>query len=171
MPFTRVVHLQHEIFLVDADLEHPLDATAPELQIRTLVNDLLRTLGMFELGALQIYPATDQRAPGWSFVQPITTSHIASHYFERPGKHPHFHMDIYSCKSFDWRKVMEVLSRHRRLGAWKGNFIRRNMKSDKREVWEVTGRGQDVTEVLLLNPALAVPPLRTSADRMNVVGA
>jgi hypothetical protein len=112
---------------------------------KRLVDDLLKSLGMEKLGPLQIYWATDQRAPGWSFIQPITTSHISGHYFEKPGKSPHIHIDIYSCDKVNYRKVLDVLHRHLQFSEWSANFITRDTKHMQRAVQHLSGNGKNVT--------------------------
>lgn len=47
--------------------------------MRRFIDEVLSALGMTPLGELGIYPAVDQSAPGWSFIQPITTSHVSAH--------------------------------------------------------------------------------------------
>jgi len=74
--------LEHQIFVLDAYLEHPLDCDLQEPITRDFIAEFLQVLGLEHLGPFGIYPAVDDRAPGWSFIQPITTSHISAHYFE-----------------------------------------------------------------------------------------
>ncbi|MDD5026111.1 MAG: S-adenosylmethionine decarboxylase [Candidatus Peribacteraceae bacterium] len=141
------LELTHEHFILDAYLERPLDASRYELITHTLVNHLLAALGMKMLGPLSIYPASDLRAPGWSFIQPITTSHISGHYFEKPGKHPHVRIDAYSCNSVDWRKIIRIVHQELALGAWRGTFINRAIdETDPRSMLQLAGTGDRVTE-------------------------
>ncbi len=144
--------LRHEIFILDANLQAPLPNEQREAIARPLTEDLLRTLGMFPLGPLSIFEATDQRAPGWSFIQPLTTSHLSGHYFEKPGDHPHIHMDVYSCDSVDWKKVIDCVDRHLHLGEWRGTFVCREMKEGAREVWDICGNFSRVTQTSFLAP-------------------
>lgn len=116
----------------------------------SLIQDLLVVLGLEELGPLELYPATDLRAPGWSFLQPITTSHISGHYFEKPGNHPHIHMDFYSCDSVDWRKIASVVDKHLSLSDWRASYVVRGWGSDPRSYVDIAGLGgQIVTETPL----------------------
>jgi hypothetical protein len=120
---------------------------------------------MEELGKLQIYPATDQRAPGWSFIQPITTSHISGHYFEKPGRQPHIRMDFYSCCTVNWRKVIEVTHKHLDFADWRGTFIDRQLEiSADRHTLEVAGTGNRITYEATLTPgeALTIKTLKPS---------
>lgn len=145
------IELEHHHFILDAQLLQPLDASRQNSITESLVSDLLQKLEMKELGPMQIYPATDKRAPGWSFVQPITTSHISGHYFEGPGRHPHIHLDIYSCQGFDWMMALSVLSTHLPLGIWHATFINRNIDVDNnrieaRTILDIQGTGPSITD-------------------------
>lgn len=149
--------LQHELFVLDANLVESLPPEGPEI-MHALVKSLLTTLGMEKLGSFETYPATDLRAPGFSFIQPITTSHISGHYFEKPGEFPHFHMDIYSCKTFPWIEIIPLLDRSLRLSDWSGNCIVRSVTGE-RSYCEIRGKGTAVFEEICLNKqALLVAP-------------
>ena len=102
------VSLRHEIFVLDAFLCAALDCGDRERITREFLRDMLHTLGMQPLAPADIFPATDERAPGWSFIQPITTSHVSAHYFARPGRLPNLRLDAYSCEPFDWQAVVNI---------------------------------------------------------------
>lgn len=136
--------LQHEIFVLDAYLTKLLDVSKKESITRNLIDDLLETLRMEELGDLQIFDAADQRAPGWSFLVPITTSHISGHYFTKPGKHPHIRMDLYSCAAVNWRKAVNVINKHLELGTWRATFIERHIDESMRTTSQMSGEGSRV---------------------------
>lgn len=138
--------LRHEIFVLDADLETELNPKNYKQDTKSLVKDLLKMLKMVELGPLQIYWAADERAPGWSFIQPITTSHISGHYFEKPGKSPHIHIDIYSCDRVSYRKVLAVLHKHFAFSRWSANFITRDSNHTKRRVEHIAGNGKKIVK-------------------------
>lgn len=140
--------LEHEIFILDAYLEEALDQSQMEQWTRKLIDALLTALRMEELGPLQIYPALDLRAPGWSFIQPITTSHISGHYFEKPGKHPHLRLDLYSCASINWRKVVEVVNEHLNMGIWRATFIDRQIDEKERSAMHISGKGSQILDEL-----------------------
>ena len=140
--------LEHEIIVLDAYLKKALDPSHMEEWTRKFIDSLLATLRMEELGPLQIYPALDLRAPGWSFIQPITTSHIAGHYFEKPGKSPHIRMDIYSCCSINWRKVIQVCNEHMNLGLWRATFIDRQIDERARATSHISGEGNLILDEL-----------------------
>ena len=141
----KTFELQHQILVLDAFLAAPLDKRRRDSITRNFVDELLAVLDMEPLGALGIYPAVDQRAPGWSFIQPITTSHVSAHYFEKPGRKPHVRLDAYSCEPFDWRPLINVCHRHFKLDEWYAMFIRRDIdRLDRRRTVSLAGRGADV---------------------------
>ncbi|MBT3293516.1 hypothetical protein HN512_03410 [Candidatus Peregrinibacteria bacterium] len=137
--------LLHEIFILDAHLEETLDETQHESITNKLVNSLLSALDMVKLGDLQIHHAVDLRAPGWSFIQPITTSHISGHYFEKPGRLPHIRMDMYSCRAVDWKRMIEVVNENLYLADWRATFIRREIERDgSRDMIDIYGKGAEI---------------------------
>ena len=139
-------NLEHEIFILDAYLKKALDTGKQTFLTKNLIDALLSALRMEELGPLQIYPATDMRAPGWSFIQPITTSHISGHYFEKPGKCPHIRMDCYSCASVNWRKIIQVCNEHLDMGIWRATFIDRQIDEKERQAIHISGEGDAVLD-------------------------
>ncbi len=138
--------LKHEIFIFDANLLGHLNEAIYKKSTQSLINDLLKVLKMETLGPLEIFMACDKRAPGWSFIQPITTSHISGHYFESPGKFPHIHIDIYSCCSFKWKKVVEVLDKHLKLRDWSANQISRHTEFASRKIIGFAGIGKKILQ-------------------------
>ncbi len=144
----------HQIFVLDAHLEKSLDTEAQEPITRNFIADFLNALGLDPLGPLGIYPAVDERAPGWSFIQPITTSHISAHYFEKPGKAPHIRIDAYSCDQVDWEELVRVCHTHFSLADWRGTFIDREIDPlENRPVVDISGVGSTVIKQRVLNPA------------------
>ena len=138
-------HLSHEIVVLDAFICDALNIDHRERITHEFVDGVLRALDMSPLGPVEIYLAADKRAPGWSFIQPITTSHISAHYFERPGRLPHIRLDAYSCEPFDWREVIRVCHRQFSLEKWRANLIRRRIDMDaNREVYSMAGSGARV---------------------------
>lgn len=139
------LHLVHEILVLDAFLTAPLDQSRYESITRGFITDLLNALQMEPLGELGIYPAVDQREPGWSFLQPITTSHVSAHYFENPGHRPHIRIDAYSCASIDWASLIQVCHEHFNLDDWCACFIDRQLERPyQRSVIELSGVGASV---------------------------
>lgn len=144
--------LSHEMFILDANLAKALDREKMNEITGNLIKDLLEHLGMMELGPLEIFNSTDPRAPGWSFIQPITTSHISGHYFIKPDDtNPNIHMDFYSCKPFDWKTIIPILHQHLQLAKWHGNFMYRKDVMADREVCEMSGDGLRITLETSLN--------------------
>jgi len=139
--------LLHQIFVLDAHLEVPLNTESQESITKNFIADFLDVLGLEPLGPLGIYPAVDDRAPGWSFIQPITTSHISAHYFEKPGKAPHIRIDAYSCDQVDWEELVNVCHAHFNLADWRGTFIDREIDLlENRPVVDIAGIGNSVTQ-------------------------
>ncbi len=155
--------IKHELFVLDANLTSPLDQTNMESLTRGLVDDLLDVLGLTELGPLEMYPATDMRAPGWSFLQPITTSHISGHYFEKPGKHPHIHIDVYSCDTVKWHGIVKIVHKHLPLEDWKASFIDRAWGDDERSYIELWGHGPNIEKEIHLSNIDRAPKKAISA--------
>lgn len=158
--------LEHEIFILDTYLNKALDPSTMEEWTRKFIDGLLAALRMNELGPLQIYPATDMRAPGWSFIQPITTSHISGHYFEKPGKHPQLRLDCYSCASINWQKIIKVCNDHMELGLWRATFIDRQIDEAQRSAVHISGEGRVVLDELdLLDHNQHLISARSIADK------
>jgi S-adenosylmethionine/arginine decarboxylase-like enzyme len=154
------VRLDHEILILDAYLRAPLSAENREQAAQSYIGNLLNTLGMEKLGPMQFHDAADLRAPGWSFIQPITTSHIGVHYFEKPGRLPHVRIDVYSCKTVDWRAVVTVTDAHMQFEQWRATFIHRGIES-ARKIHDIHGSGAVVTSIDIVQddlPALSATP-------------
>ncbi len=144
--------LEHHAFVLDAKVAHPLELERDEHMVRNMMEVLLERLHMKELSPLAIFPATDFRFPGFSFVQPITTSHIAGHYFDTVGDEmPHIHLDIYSCKLFDWRDAMSLLHSFLQLAEWDANYLVRHHGQD-RICYQLSGKGAEPENIYLLTP-------------------
>lgn len=144
--------LSHQLFVLDAFLTARLDEHRCDCITRRFVDELLAVLDMQPLGELGIYPAVDRRAPGWSFVQPITTSHVSGHYFEKPGRKPNVRLDAYSCEPFDWRQLIEVCHRHFVLDEWHALFLHRDIDLlERRSSLGLTGRGADVLSECIMS--------------------
>tara|TARA_Y100000310_G_scaffold310162_1_gene355094 strand:- start:670 stop:1194 length:525 start_codon:yes stop_codon:yes gene_type:complete len=141
-PSSSNFSLVHEIFILDAHLTYVLDQSKAVETTKKLVNALLTILRMEELGDLQIYNGLDPRAPGWSFIQPITTSHISGHYFEKPGRLPHIRMDFYSCSRVHWKKIIKIVNEHLGMADWRGTFIDRQIEPGAtRHSLDIAGKG------------------------------
>ena len=148
--------LVHEMLVLDAFLEDPLAQSRYQSITHLFVAELLDVLGMEALGELGIWPAVDEREPGWSFIQPITTSHVSAHYFENPGGRPHLRLDAYSCASIDCRELVGLCHRHFRLTDWCGSFIKRELdQPGQRRVIDIVGFGDTVRSQVSLRAAQA----------------
>ena len=138
--------IEHQIFVLDAYLESSLNCEFKQSITQDFIQDAMTVLGLDPLGDLGIYPAADDRAPGWSFIQPITTSHISAHYFEKPGKGPHIRIDAYSCDRIDWQALLNVCAQHFNFAAWRGTFINREIElAHSRSVVALAGYGSVIT--------------------------
>ncbi len=145
--------LKHQIFILDAYLDRALDCDSQWPITHGFIAEFLDVLGLEALGPLGIYPAVDDRAPGWSFIQPITTSHISAHYFEKPGKGPHIRIDAYSCDSINWNDLVKVCHKHFCLSSWRGTFIDREINNaTERMVIEIAGHADAVIKEYPLVP-------------------
>ncbi len=143
--------LEHHVLILDATMRRPFAMGKGPATAAILLKSLLARLGMQELSPLGMYPATDLRFPGFSFVQPITTSHIAGHYFEERDAPPHIHMDIYSCKRFDWRQAIHLVDQFFDLAEWDATYVVRHRGSE-RQGYQIAGSGAYATTVSLLVP-------------------
>ena len=161
-PGQEPLHLVHHILVLDAFLTKPLDYRQYADITTRFIDEVLSVLDMQALGELGIYPAVDQRAPGWSFIQPITTSHISAHYFEKPGRMPHIRLDAYSCESIAWDRLIDVCHRHFTLADWHATFIdRRISRRADRRVVDLTGVGERVISECVLSQSM---PRKTGDD-------
>lgn len=151
-PHSSDVKLVHEIFILDAYLLNELDASQQDKITADLVDELLSGLKMEKLGPMQLFEAVDNSAPGWTFVQTITTSHVSGHYFVKPGKHPNIRMDFYSCKKFDWTKIIDIVDTHLKLGEWRASFIERAIdKETDRTHLDIEGKGNTIIKKAVLS--------------------
>lgn len=137
--------LRHEIFILDGELEKDVSMDI----VPNFIEKLISVLEMQKLDDLVLCEATDVRAPGWSFVQPITTSHISGHYFS--GEHPQIHIDIYSCKGIDYKKIVAVTNEFFALKKWLGSFIHRDLDPMKRAAIEMIGKKGKVINTYALH--------------------
>ncbi len=139
MHYYGCVRLIHKILIIDAEIKAPLDFYRRQKITEDFVNELLNKIHMEKLGALQFLDATDEQFPGWSFVQPITTSHISGHYFEDTSGHSNIHIDLYSCKEFDWEMVVSCANKHFNFHTWKASLLNRTIDPAKRVCEQFSG--------------------------------
>jgi len=134
--------LKHQIFVLDAKLNFALDEQRRVNITNSFINEILAKLGMNILGQLQIFDATDLTEPGWSFIQPITTSHISGHYFVNvDNTEPNIHIDVYSCKHFSFKEIVKICDEHFSLNKWSGTLIEREIDKEKRIIQNFEGIG------------------------------
>lgn len=112
-----------------------------------MTDAILIALGMKALGDLAFFNAVDARAPGWSFVLPITTSHISGHYFD--DEKPNIRVDIYSCNKINIRVFIKILDQYLALTDWKGTFIKRFILKNRESI-EISGFGKEISRSVKL---------------------
>ncbi len=134
--------LSHRIFALDT-LVPLLDESRAQEDAAAYSDHLLEVLGMERLGPFEFYPAIDLTAPGWSWIQPISTSHASGHYWSAPGR-PNLHIDVYSCMPFSWERVVKVAHEHFRLLDWTATLVMREFALKERTTTHIIGRGKDV---------------------------
>ena len=145
------LNFDHLFVALDAHLVAELNARQKDAITHGLINAMLETLDMKILGPLQIFDAIDLTAPGWSFIQPITTSHISGHYFQIPGERPHIHIDIYTVKPFEFQGVVNIIHKHLNLSDWVGTFVLRDMGLHTRRHMEMVGEGDKIHHQFVLS--------------------
>lgn len=122
--------LHHYIAIIDSELSQELNFDNRKKITTEFIDELMSILIMKPLAKLEIYDALDDMYPGWSFIQPITTSHISGHYFCGTVT-PQIHLDIYSCKIFEFDDVLNCANKHFGLSKWSGDFISRTIINRK----------------------------------------
>lgn len=158
MPPKAPPSLSHRIFVLDAPVPLLDESRAREMTV-AYSDHLLEMLRMERLGPLEFYPAIDLTAPGWSWIQPISTSHTSGHYWSAPG-HPNLHVDIYSCMPFSWEGVIQVAHEHFHLLDWTATLVMRETDLSKRTTFHIIGRGKDILRRCELRSASVARPGR-----------
>lgn len=126
--------LLHKILIIDAELQNPLPERDYHQFVENLAVEMMYVLDMKPLGPLSIFEALDKSEPGWSFIQPITTSHISAHYFSKPDPKPHIHIDIYSCKNFNATIATKKLASLLKFGKTATTVLSRTMTKNRKGV-------------------------------------
>ncbi|MFH2106046.1 MAG: S-adenosylmethionine decarboxylase [Candidatus Micrarchaeota archaeon] len=114
----ELVHLH---LTVNARVD-PTFAEFSKEKAQAFVDELMGITGMKPLGPLNWADATDLDFPGQSIVQMITTSHSSLHYFSDTKE---IYFDIYSCKQYDYKKVLKLLDRTFMIKEWHGVLYNR----------------------------------------------
>ena len=135
-------------------LKDILDESNPYAFGKAYFEELLKTVEMKELAPISISPAADPRAPGFSGMQELTTSHASFHYFWDPNqttKNPNVHIDLYSCAPFSYEDVIQVAHKHFNFSEWTGNFIERQLNVNDRISLQLNGSEDTVFESTVLS--------------------
>lgn len=134
-------------------LEGLLDESNPRGFCKDYFEEVMEATRMKPLAEMSVCPTMDPRAPGFSGVQPLTTSHTSFHYFWEPetkDTNPNVHLDLYSCSPFSYEDVLCVAHKHFHLAEWTGTFIDRDVDPRKRLTLQLRGRGDTILDQLVL---------------------
>lgn len=140
--------LSHEIISIEARTKS-ISATEWPQRVEAMMKDMLDALGMLPLGPLLQCTSRQQNATIRSFIQPITTSHIAGHYYVSEDFEPEFHFDVYTCDGISIETTLQVLHSYIPLIEWSGTYIRRNI-DDTRYIVSLSGNGANCVEKEIL---------------------
>lgn len=78
-----------------------------EKELETLILDVVKKIDMDILGGPFIYRSDVPGNEGLTAITAITTSHIVVHTWDNGL----IQIDVYSCKSFDLKDVIDILSK------------------------------------------------------------
>ena len=149
----------HKIFVLDAKLEGLLDESNPRKFCEGYFTNIMEASEMKPLAPMSVCPTMDPRAPGFSGIQPLTTSHTSFHYFwepDVPDPFPNVHLDLYSCSPFSYEDVIRVAHKHFGLAEWTGNFIDRSLDPAERMTLLLRGKGDTILEQIALSSGKTV---------------
>ncbi len=132
--------LEHIHLTVNAKID-PSFKALPREDAKRFVDVLLGAINMKPLGELNWADAEDLDFPGQSFVQMITTSHCSLHFFDHKEGEKEIYFDLYSCKSFDTEKVIELLDEKFGLREWNGVLYHRALGQEP-QVRRLKGKKQ-----------------------------
>ncbi len=96
-----VVH--HHAIIVATVRRRPAEIRCDDL--RVFLSDLVKVIGMQAL----FEPIAINGKYGFTGIVGIVTSHIAFHFFDSDQS---LHFDVYSCKEFDLRALLEFIDRY-----------------------------------------------------------
>ena len=125
--------LTHLHLTLNAKVKNAKDI--PKERAQSFVDDLLEAAHMKALGPLIWSDAADLDFPGQSFVQMITTSHCSLHLFSDTNE---IYFDLYSCKDFDPKKVINLIDSYFGLDQYHGMLYKRG--NDKKAEISKFGR-------------------------------
>jgi S-adenosylmethionine/arginine decarboxylase-like enzyme len=116
--------IQHHHFLMRLETKScPLEADKEKTVV--LINKLLNDIGMVKLDEPHVYYAKDPKCnEGLTAIVPITTSHVAFHFWRWPDKrilhNPAskclLEFDIYTCGTLSKAQIKKVLKRLTEFG-------------------------------------------------------
>lgn len=109
---------------IDGYNADPIKLNDLDLLFSTL-HDLPEKIGMSKIGFPQLARFKERDIAGISGVQMIVESHISIHTY--PLKR-FFSMDVYSCKNFDYKKVLKYIQRAYDIEELEINVIERGKK-------------------------------------------
>jgi S-adenosylmethionine decarboxylase len=91
--------------------------------IRTFTKELVKRIDMVPYGEPQIVHFADGTdLAGWTVIQLIHTSNIMGHFLDKNGD---LYLDVFSCKEFDSRDVIEILTEYFEPVSLKTNLLYR----------------------------------------------
>lgn len=86
------------------------DLIFSEETIRLFVNELVKEIDMVAVGECHITHLLDGTYnSGYSVLQLIETSNVTIHFVELPRT---CYLDVFSCKSFDYKKAIDVFEKY-----------------------------------------------------------
>lgn len=93
--------------------------------ISNFVNELVKKIDMKKYGKLWIkrFALHDETKSGISFMQMIETSNITGHFIDKTGN---FYIDVFSCKPYDQRVVVELVNQYFKPVKVRQRFIYRD---------------------------------------------
>jgi S-adenosylmethionine/arginine decarboxylase-like enzyme len=136
------MELEHVHLTVNAKIDSSFKAL-PREDAERFVNMLLKEINMKPLGGINWADAEDLEFPGQSFVQMITTSHCSLHFFENKEEGNEIYFDLYSCKSFDTNRVIQLLDEKFGLRDWHGILYTRAMGKEP-QLKKIEGKKQEM---------------------------
>lgn len=136
------MELEHIHLTVNAKVD-PSFKALPREDAKRFVDMLLEKINMKPLGELNWADAEDLEFPGQSFVQMITTSHCSLHFFDHKDGDNEVYFDLYSCKSFDADKVVQMLDEKFGLQEWHGMLYTR-ASGQKPQLRTIEGKKQAI---------------------------
>jgi len=108
----------HHHAIIIASVRRPVSEIRCE-DLGKFLSDLVTAIGMQAL----FEPIAIHGKFGFTGLVGIVTSHIAFHYFEADRS---LHFDVYSCKAYDLRKLLEYVDRYWSIDKAEIVFLKRD---------------------------------------------